>query len=142
MCEYQVLNEILHTCNSGFKMAVLIQYFVHCKSANKCLINWKICAITYPQCKNCSYQAAYQEKKIINYKTGICSELCTAVQVIQSINPSKHLFNQFLNMPVRFGTLILKNVLESIQCCGTKWVCGAQYNPLNFTWTPPSSMLC
>ena len=39
--------------------------------------------------------------------------LYTAVQVIQSIDHSKHLFYLFLNMPVRLGTLILKNVLSS-----------------------------
>lgn len=32
--------------------------------------------------------------------------------------------------------------LETIQCRGAKWVCGAQYNPLNFTWTPSSSQCC
>ena len=39
--------------------------------------------------------------------------LCTAVQEIQSIDPSKHLFYLFLNMPVRLGTLIHRNVLSS-----------------------------
>ena len=32
--------------------------------------------------------------------------------------------------------------LETIQCRGAKWVCGAQYNPSNFTWTPSSSQCC
>ena len=32
--------------------------------------------------------------------------------------------------------------LESIQCHGKKWVCGAQYSPSNFTWTPSSSQCC
>ena len=32
--------------------------------------------------------------------------------------------------------------LESIQCRGTKWICGAQYNPSNFTWIPSSSQCC
>ena len=39
--------------------------------------------------------------------------LCTAVQEIQSIDPSKHLFYLFLNMLVRLGTLIHRNVLSS-----------------------------
>ena len=32
--------------------------------------------------------------------------------------------------------------LESIQCRGAKWVCGAQYNSSNFTWMPSSSQYC
>ena len=32
--------------------------------------------------------------------------------------------------------------LESIQCHSTKWVCGAQYNSSNFTWTPSSAQCC
>ena len=32
--------------------------------------------------------------------------------------------------------------LESIQCRGAKWVCGAQYNSSNFTWTPSSAQCC
>ena len=34
-------NKILHT-------AALIQYLMHCKSAKKCLVNWKICAVNPP----------------------------------------------------------------------------------------------
>ena len=32
--------------------------------------------------------------------------------------------------------------LESIQCCGARWVCGVWYNPSNFTWSPSSSQCC
>ncbi len=32
--------------------------------------------------------------------------------------------------------------LESIQCRGARWVCGARYNPSNFTWSPSSSQCC
>ena len=38
----------VRTRSSAFKMAVLIQYLVHCKSAKKCLLNWKICAVNPP----------------------------------------------------------------------------------------------
>lgn len=32
--------------------------------------------------------------------------------------------------------------LETIQCRGARWVCGARYNPSTFTWTPSSSQCC
>ena len=68
--------------------------------------------------------------------------LCTAVQVVQSIDPSKHLFYQFLSMPVRLGTLILKNVLSSWNPFSVVALSGfvghSTILPI-FTWTPSSS---
>ena len=69
--------------------------------------------------------------------------LCTAVQVIQSIDPSKHLFYPFLNMPVRLGTLILKNVLNSWNPFSVMALSGFMGHStilqILATWTPSSS---
>ena len=40
--------EILRTCKSVFKMAMLVQYLVYCKTTSNSLINWRICVVNPP----------------------------------------------------------------------------------------------
>ena len=71
--------------------------------------------------------------------------LCTAVPKTQYITVSEHLYCQYLNMLVRHGTPNTQKCikqLESIQYHGAKWVCGAECNSSNFTWTKLSSQCC
>ena len=66
--------------------------------------------------------------------------LCTAVQEIQPIFVLPIL--EYACQAWNPHTQKCIKQLESIQCRGAKWVCGAQYNSSNFTWTPSSSQCC
>ena len=64
--------------------------------------------------------------------------ICMAVLSIQSIN----VLLPILEYACQVWSLHTKNCIkqmESIQCHGARWICGAQFNPSNFTWTPSSS---
>ena len=69
------------TCSLVFKMAALTQYLLHCISAKKCLVNWKIYAIN-PQTLTFSeffkQEASMSKRRLATVFVGKSKEDCTS----------------------------------------------------------------